>query len=299
MTPWMFDLMLDWLSQLLLGCLDALLGAITDVLLLTPDVTALPQVQALAGRSVWIVDVVFVLVFLSAGLLMVISGDSERARYTIKDLLPRCVVGFVAAHFSQLIAGQLIALANAVTGALTGDGLDQTRAVQAIRADLDAARDVTGGLLFVVCLVMIVFLFAGAAFSLIVRFTLALVLTAGAPIALAFHALPQTDGIARAWWRAFLGVLAVPTCQGFVLFAAQWMLLDPGALLPQLGLPASEPGGVLNLFVVVVLLWLTVRVPALLHRYAGPGARAASRTGTMLRLIAVQQLARGVRAVLG
>jgi hypothetical protein len=35
----------------------------------------------------------------------------------------------------------------------------------------------------------------------VVRVMLTVVLIAGAPIALMFHALPQTEGIARWWWR--------------------------------------------------------------------------------------------------
>ncbi|WP_247659145.1 hypothetical protein [Micromonospora sp. U56] len=55
-------------------------------------------------------------------------------------------------------------------------------------------------------------------------------------------------------------VLAVPVVQGFTLYAGQWMLTDPDHLLPVLGL-SVDPGGVLNLFVVMVMRWTTLRVP--------------------------------------
>jgi hypothetical protein len=87
------------------------------------------------------------------------------------------------------------------------------------------------------------------------------------------------------------------------LFAGQWMLLDTNNMLPLLGLPI-EPGGVLNLFVVVVLLWTTVKVPGLMRRYAATGARNTNFLGMVVRVVLVQQLARripgagrGVRAV--
>ena len=96
------DAIMDWVIDALLACLDAVFGVITGAMLITPDATALPQVQALTGRSVWIVDTVFVLVFIAAGVLTMSAGGDERARYTAKDLAPRCVVGFIAAHFSQL-----------------------------------------------------------------------------------------------------------------------------------------------------------------------------------------------------
>jgi hypothetical protein len=289
------DQILDWFAGLLLDSLNTLIAAITQVLLITPDVTALPQVQALTGRAVWVVDTVFVLVFLAAGILTMVAGSSERARYGVKDLLPRCVVGFVTAHFSQLIAGTMIRLANAVTGALTEQNFDNDGALQAIKRGLTGARDQTGGLLFLVCLAIILFLLAATACSVIVRFAVALVLTAGAPLALMLHALPQTDPVARLWWRCYLGLLAVPVCQGFVLFAAQWMLLEPATMLPALGLSTADPGGVLNLFVVMVLLWTTVKVPGLVRRYATSGGRSTNVLGAVVRVVVVQQLTRGLR----
>jgi hypothetical protein len=293
---WMLDQIVDWFAGLLLHALTGLLSAITSGLLLTPQVTALPQVQALTGRSTWIVDTAFLLVFTAAGVLTMVAGGDERARYTAKDLLPRCVVGFVAAHFSQLIAGRLIEAANALTGAVTDPGLDRGRTLRAIEADLTAGRDRTGGLLFVVCLALILVLLAATACSMIVRFAVALVLTAVAPLALAGHALPQTDPVARLWWRSYLGVLAVPVVQGFVLVSGQQMLLDPASMLPLVGLPV-EPGGILNLFVVMVLLWCTVRVPGLMRRYVTSAGRGPNPLGTVVRVVVAQQLGRAVRAV--
>ena len=299
----MLNGILDWFTGAILEALAALIGAITTALLVTPDVTALPQVQALTGRSVAIVDTVFVLVFVAAGVLTMTAGGDERARYTAKDLLPRLVVAFVAAHFSQLIAGRLIELANALTAALTASDGSDAGALDAVKTHLTASRDRVAGLLFVVCAALIVVLLAATACSVIVRFAIALVLTCIAPLALACHALPQTDPAARLWWRAYLGVLAVPVVQGFFLMAGQWMLTDSRQLLPLLGLP-GDPGRVLNLFVVLVLLWTCVRVPGLMRRYVTAGGRAPNVLGAVVRVVVVQQLGRalpglgrGVRAV--
>jgi hypothetical protein len=157
-----------------------------------------------------------------------------------------------------------------------------------------AARDQTAALLFIVCLAIIVVLLAATACSVIVRFAVALVLTAVAPIALACHALPQTDPVARLWWRSYLTMLAVPVAQAFVLFAGQWMMLDTRNMLPVLGLP-FEPGGVINLFVVMVLLWTTVKVPGLMRKLATSGGRSGNMLGAVVRVVVVQQLTRGLR----
>ncbi|MCX4387321.1 hypothetical protein OG777_10290 [Micromonospora peucetia] len=291
---WLFDQILDWLAAAILATLDALIGVISSALLITPNVTALPQVQALTGRSVLVVDTVFVLAFVAAGVLTMTAGGDERSRYTIKDLLPRLIVGFVAAHFSQLWCGMLIDLANALTAALTtGDG-DSDGALRAIKTHTAAGQDKTAILLFVVCVAIIAVLLAGTAFSVIVRFAVVLVLTAFAPLALACHALPQTDPIARLWWRSYTGILAVPVVQGFTLYAGQWMLTDPQHLLPVLGLPA-DPGGVINLFVVMVMLWTTLRVPALMSRFvSASGGGGTNMVGAAVRVILVQQVSRAV-----
>ncbi len=47
----------------------------------------------------------------------------------------------------------------------------------------------------------------------VVRVALTIVLIAGAPLALMFHALPQTEGIAYWWWKAFGGCLAIQVGQ--------------------------------------------------------------------------------------
>jgi hypothetical protein len=292
----LLDGLIGGFAEMLLDSLNILFGVITDVLLVTPNVTALPQVQALTGRAIWVVDTMFVLVFLAAGVLTMTNRGDEKSRYTVKDLIPRCVVGFITAHFSQLITGNLIDLANALTSGLTEQDFDDDGALQAMRQHVTTAGE-TGGILFLVCVAIILFLLAGTVCSAIVRFAIALVLTAGAPIALACHALPQTDPVARLWWRSFGGVLAVPILQGFVLFAAKWMLLDPAAMMPALGLPVADPGGVLNLFVVMVLLWTCLKVPGLVRRYATDGGRNTNFLGAMVKIIFVQQISKALPGI--
>ncbi|MER7276647.1 conjugal transfer protein TrbL family protein [Dactylosporangium sp. NPDC000244] len=298
---WLFDGILNAFAKAILACADALTGLITGALLISPEVTGLPQVQALTGRSVLIVDSIFVLFFIAAGVLTMTAGGDDRARYTAKDLVPRCFVGFVTAHFSQLWCGELIRLANALTTALTqddltGDGQTRPAALPAIKTNLVAAQNQTTGVLFCVCGVLILILLGSAAFSMITRYAVLLILTAAAPLALACHALPQTDPVARLWWRSYTGVLAVPVAQGLTLYAGQWMLTDSSAMLPALGLPV-DPGGVMNLFVVMVLLWTTVKVPSLLGRFATSGGQRPNAFGAVVRVVVVQQLSRAVPGI--
>jgi hypothetical protein len=291
---WLLNQILEWLVAALLGAFNAIAGVIEHTLLITPDVTGLPQVQALTGKSTWVVDSVFVLAFVAVGVLTMVAGGDERARYTTKDLLSRCVVGFIAAHFSQLLCGQAINLANAITRALTGDTFDGLGAVTAMRGHLGASQNQATALLMAIIYTMIVVLLAATAFQAISRLAVVLVLTAVAPIALACHALPQTDPLARLWWRAYAGCLAVPVVQAFTLQAGQWMFLDPRHLLPELPM-AGDPGSVANLLIVIVLLWTTVKVPGLMRHYVAAGGRSPNVLGAIVRVVVVQQLTRAVR----
>src|SRR4051794_16538305 len=99
---WLLDSIVDWLTKKILACVDGLIDTITTALLATPDVTTLPQVQPPPGGSVLIAALPFVLFFVAPGVPPVTAGGDEAARYIAKDLVPRCIVGFVAAHFSQL-----------------------------------------------------------------------------------------------------------------------------------------------------------------------------------------------------
>src|SRR6266498_2576268 len=297
--PWwldinqIFDHFLNWVTTSILNCFDAIFSLIAKGLLVSRDVTGLPQVQALSGRSVWVVDTVFVLAFVAAGVLTTTLGGDERARYTVKDLAPRLVVGFIAAHFSQLFIAQAIALANGLTDGLTPGDANRPGALDAIRSHVHAASDHTVPLLFAVIAAIITVLLATTTMSMLVRFAVLLVLATAAPLALACHALPQTDPLARLWWRAFAGCLAIPVLQAFTLQAGQWMLEDPAHLLPELGLP-MDPGGIVNLFIVVILLWTTVKIPGLVRRYVTQGGRTPNFLGMIVRVVIVQQLTRGL-----
>ena len=148
-----------------------------------------------------------------------------------------------------------------------------------------------------VLLVMLCVLFVATVFQALGRTIVLMVLTAIAPIALALHALPQTDQIARLWWRSTISCLAVPVVQAFFLTAGQWLLLDPSHQLPVFGLTV-EPGGVVNLMIVIVLLAVTVKIPKLMRRYAGGGnSGGGSAVATAARVVVVGGLSRAVPGV--
>jgi hypothetical protein len=52
---------------------------------------------------------------------------------------------------------------------------------------------------------------------------------------------------------------------------------------------------VINLFVVMVLLWTTVKVPGLMRKFATSGGARPNFLGMIVRVVVVQQLTRGLR----
>jgi hypothetical protein len=176
---------------------------------------------------------------------------------------------------------------------LTPGATNRPGALEAMKAHVHAASDKTVPMLFAVIAAIITVLLATTTMSMLVRFAVLLVLAAAAPLALACHALPQTDPLARLWWRAFAGCLAIPVLQAFTLQAGQWMLEDPAHLLPELGLP-MDPGAIVNMFIVIVLLWTTVKIPGLVRRYVTQGGRNPNFLGMIIRVVVVQQLTRGL-----
>jgi hypothetical protein len=292
MIDFLLNGILDWLAKAILGAFDAIVGVINHILLVSPDVTGLPQVRALTAKTVGIVDAVFVLAFVAVGAVTMLSGGDERSRYTAKDLLSRCVVGFIAAHFSGLLCRQAITLANAIGAALTPDKLLGPDATNAMRSHLTTPNQ-AGQVLLVVVFAVVVFLVGATAFQAVGRMGILLLLTAIAPIALAMHALPQTDPIARLWWRAYAGCLAVPILQAFTLYTGEWMLTDTHTMFPELPM-AGDPFVVLNLLIVVVVLWTTVKIPGLMRRYVTTAGRGPNVLGTVVRVVVVGQLSRSI-----
>ena len=93
---------------------------------------------------------------------------------------------------------------------------------------------------------LIVGLIAGAVLQLllmvyVVRVAITVILIAGAPLALMLHALPQTDGIARWWWRAFAGCLAIQVAQSLTLAVTVKVFLTPDGVAGGL-FGAAVPG---------------------------------------------------------
>ncbi len=132
----------------------------------------------------------------------------------------------------------------------------------------------------------------------IVRLALVVLLVVAAPICLVCHALPQTEGLARLWWRAFAGALAVQVAQSLVLVTALRVFLASGG---PANLGIASTGGVVDLLVSACLCWVLVKIPAWVSRVVFSGSRGHRGMSRVVRDViiykGVKALAAGVGAV--
>ena len=153
----------------------------------------------MGGCRLGLANAGYVLLVCAGGVLLM-TNETLQARYTIKDVAPRLVVGLVASNTSLLLVGFGIDLANALSRALLGPGVDPAQARATLKAVLVFPLDDADVLLTLVALVVVVLaLILGA--SYVLRVAVLVGLTVAGPLALACHALPQTEALARWWWR--------------------------------------------------------------------------------------------------
>jgi hypothetical protein len=227
MAAWLAGSILLWLLSKVGTGFNVLWNLLSGTVFTTPDVTVLPQVAAISGKSQMIVNVGFVLAIITAG-IVVMTHETVQIRYGIGELAPRLVVGFIAANFATPICTNLIALGNALTQALTGENVASKDAfAQLLRVVNDAMTNTDNALLLVVIGLLIAVLTAMLLVTWLVRLGVLIVLVGIAPVALACHALPYTDGAARLWWRSMLGVLATVVLQALALHTNPGYLPGP------------------------------------------------------------------------
>ncbi len=249
-----------WFRDLVTSALNPVLALLGRTVLSTPDVTG-GKVGLIWGITAGIANALVVLLVLAGG-AVVMSHETLQTRYAAKDIAPRVVVAVIAANASLALVGLAIPAANALSEALLGNGVDPAQATAAMR-QLVVTPLGAGGIFLVllglVAAVLAVVLLA----TYVIRVAMLVLLVAVAPLALIGHALPQTEGAARLWWRAICGLFAIQLGQSLVLISALKVFFTPTGP-GTLGLSAS--GGLVDVLVAVCLLWVLVRIPAWVSR---------------------------------
>lgn len=259
----------SWFQGVVTSALTPVLALLGHTLLATPDLTGQGRIAGLCQLMAGIADSLLVLLVLAGGAI-VMSYETLQTRTAAKDIAPRIVVAAVAANASLGLCGLAISLADALSEAVLGGEVNASGAGDLLTELL--VGPLAGGGIFLVMLGGVVAVLAVVLLATyVIRLAVLVVLVVAAPLALVCHALPQTEGLARLWWRAFGGCLAVQLGQSLVLVTALRVFLGAGG---QANLGLGSTGGLVDLLVAACLCWVLVRIPSWVGRAVfGGGSR--------------------------
>ena len=263
-SPWDFfdlpgaiaDALTGFIGELIETALEPFLGLLGATLLATPAVTDNPTLSAMWTGSLKIALVAYVVLVIAGGVTLM-GYETVQSRYAFKHIAPRAVIGVVAAAFSLLVVARAVDLSNALSTAIVeGAELEATGKGM---AEMLLGGALTGGSpvhLMVLGLVLVVMV-AAVLVGYLARVAVVALLAVCGPLALSCHGLPQTEGIARLWWRALGGCVAIQVCQSTALAVALRLFFAPGNTL--LGLP--DPGQLETLLAGVCVFWVLWKIP--------------------------------------
>jgi hypothetical protein len=284
----------SWFAGLVTSAVNPLFALLGRTLLTTPQLGGLPEVRSLWTGSLAIADTGYVLLVLAGGII-VMSHQTLQTSYAVKEIAPRLVTGFLAANLSLLLAGKAIAIADGLSAALAGQGLDPAAAGAMLRSLIERVL-ATGGVFFVLLAVFAVALVLVLTVIYVARLMLTVVLIAIAPLALACHALPQTEAIARWWWRAFAAILAIQAAQAVVLAAARLFFTEQWASLIAGAAGGHSSALAFDAIQLLCLLYILIRIPFWIGRRVWSGGRSPLRSAA--RFVVAAAVLRRITPVL-
>ncbi|MGH2726720.1 MAG: conjugal transfer protein TrbL family protein [Actinomycetota bacterium] len=270
----------QWFSSIVTSALRPVFSLLGRTVFSTPSLDGNGRVVQLWRFSLGIADA-GMLLFILAGAGIVMVGGGFTSQLTAKELLPRLVLAAGAANVSLFLLGYMIEISNALSAAMLGSALDPAEVSGRMITMLGAAAIANPFLaLFALAIIVLAIL---VLIAYVVRIAALVLLATGAPLMLAGHALPQTEGVARTWWRATFAFLAAPVIQSLLLAAAFRIFLTGDGVL---GLPIGS--GLIDMLVVGCLLYLLYKVPfwALNMALSGAGSRAWGRAKAQARTAA-------------
>ncbi|MGH3794477.1 MAG: hypothetical protein ACRDSP_06270 [Pseudonocardiaceae bacterium] len=249
------DAISGFFKGLVADALNPLLGLLSATLLSTPTPDQLPRVGQLWAQSWQIVLGCYGLLVTLAG-VVVMAYESLQTRYSVKQIAPRVVVGFLTGAVSLFLAEKAITVANALTSAVLGGGVDPATAGPALENMVLASLS-TGGIFLAILALFLVAGLVALLLTYLVRVAITLILVAGAPLALMCHALPQTEPVAYWWWRAFGACLGIQIAQSLTLVTGLRVLLAPGGFTPF----GPTRSGLVNVLIALALLYILIKIP--------------------------------------
>lgn len=266
----------SWFLSLARAAVKGAFGGMGENLIQTPEFAHFPRVQSVWRQSLVIADTCFVLLVIVGGLLLM-GHETVQTSYSVKDVAPRLVVAFATAEFSDEIVEQSVHFANVLARALAGPGINPDSAARVL-ADRVGHHLRSGSIFLVILVLVAAFLACILAATYAIRVMVLMVLLVGGPLALACHTLPQTEAIARVWWRILVAVLLTQVVQSLVFLIAIEVLFTPDG-----SRAFSDNSQFWDMVLMICLLYVLVRVPVWVwHLVVQGGAPRSpvSRAGT-------------------
>ncbi|WP_157362323.1 hypothetical protein [Haloechinothrix halophila] len=278
-----------WFTDLVVGAMRPVMDLIGQTTLATPDVTGNAEIADLHRITRWVANSLFVL-FVIAGGFVVASHETLQTRYALREILPRLLVAFLAVNVSLSLTGTAITGINAVTAAvLAGDG-DVSAGMAA-----ELTRQLERGGIFMILVALVVLVLALILLAIyVIRVALTIIVVVAAPLALVCHASPYSEGIAKLWWRALIAVLSIQLLQAITLLVFITVFFDQGTSAPTTSGLLGVSGGLMNLVVSAVVLFILIKIPVWVLRQVGLSGRSAIAGIVKYALIAKGMAAVGI-----
>lgn len=261
----------EWFAGLVKDALDPAMALVGRTLLSTPQIAGEASVRSYWQASLGVADALLVLVVMAGGVL-VMGHETLQSRYALKDVLPRLAVAAVAANLSLLVCEQMVSVANALASGFLGGGVSPEQAGHTLQTLVLGAIE-SGGIFLVLVGLVCALLAVALIVVYLVRAASIIFLVGAAPVCLLAHGLPQTEGLARLWWRLMFAALGVQVAQALVLAGAVHVFFSQGGK-GALGLTGG--GSLIDLLIALCLLFVLFRIPFWAKELALSGHRSSA-----------------------
>jgi hypothetical protein len=257
----------EWIGQQIINALQSVINGLLhgplDIITQTPpaDTYQNGTVITWANAFLAVVDLALASLIVIGGYNVIVGRGLGLPHSALPEFLPRLLLAFGAAHFSLFFLGLFIDLENALSGVAL-DLASHSMLTNVIAGVFQGNLLGEGFLVVVLAIVLgIMSLLLGA--QMVVRLALLWVLLVLSGPGLACFALPQTMGFGRLWLSLTASTVLVQFFQVVALGLG-------GTLLTALGVSnLSGLGGPLaTLLVAAAMLYLVLRIPGIVHRYA-------------------------------
>lgn len=244
------------LAQMIAWALEPVFGAM-EILFTTPELDKNERVKTLWSFSLGIGDAALIVFALAAAGVVMTSGSFEGV-YSAKELMPRILGAAAASNLSFFALGQMISWSNALSRGFLRAASDPS-AIHPLPFIGKVTEIVLSALAAKTFLLLLAVVVVGEAVFLIAQFVIRIIvlvlLAVSAPLLLVTYSLPQSETLARVWWRATFASLGIPVIQSLLVAMAFRIFWAGDGFL---GFFAGS--AFIDLMFVVCLMYLLIKV---------------------------------------